>query len=90
MDNEINFLVFFLSKGISLNDIMDKSKFMRDQREYVLCAIRRVQSSFTPKYTPPDLSYSNKLLETLNESFHSIDMGPEDLVSHTLLYIYKI
>lgn len=74
-----------------MNDIMDKSKFIRDQREYVLCAIRRIQSSFEPIYTPPDLSYSNKLLETLNENIYSIDMGPEELVSHChILPLFKI
>lgn len=62
---------------------MDKSKFIRDQREFVLCAIQRIQSSFEPEYTPPDLAYSNKLLDTLNENIYSIGVGPEELVSLT-------
>lgn len=60
---------------------MDKSKFICDQREYVLCAIRRIQASFKPQYTPPDLAYSNKLLETLNANIYGIDVRPEELVS---------
>lgn len=79
--------VFILLKGISLNDIMDKSKFIRDQREFVLCAIRRIQSNFIPKYTPPDLSYSNNLLETLNENIFSIDLSPEELVSFSYFVV---
>lgn len=59
---------------------MDKSIFIRDQREHVLRAIRRVQPSFKPKYTPPDLCYSNKLLDALNENIHDIEMKPEELV----------
>lgn len=60
---------------------MDKSTFIRDQRQYVLRAILRIQSSFEPEYTPPDLSYSNKLLNSLNENIYSIDVRPEEFVS---------
>lgn len=60
---------------------MDKSKFIRDQREFVLCAIQRIQSSFKPEYTPPDLAYSNNLLESLNENIYNIGVTPEELVS---------
>lgn len=85
----VKFSILFCSgiKGISLNDIMDKSKFIRDQRDYVLCAIRRIQASFKPEYTPPELAYSNKLVETLNEHIYSIDMAPEEMVSlrHVIL-----
>lgn len=69
---------------------MDKSKFIRDQREFVLCAIRRVHGSFTPVYTPPELAYSNKILDTLNENIYSIDIGPEELVSLASYYILHV
>lgn len=64
-----------------MNDIMDKSTFINDQREMVLRAIKRKDSTFEPAYTPPDLNYSNKLLDSLNENLHSIDVGPEEFVS---------
>lgn len=60
---------------------MDKSKFIRDQRAIVLRAIRRVSLSFKPEYTPPQLSYSNELLESLNENILSIEVKPQQLVS---------
>ncbi|XP_068617783.1 DNA-directed RNA polymerase, mitochondrial [Battus philenor] len=53
-------------KGITLNDLLDKSKFIYDQREMVLKAVRRIQPQFEPCYTPPDLDYNCPLLEKLN------------------------
>ncbi|XP_011193541.1 DNA-directed RNA polymerase, mitochondrial isoform X1 [Zeugodacus cucurbitae] len=53
--------------GMSLNQIMDRSVFIADQRDIALDAIRRVQPDFTPIYTPPVLSYNNKLLNHLNQ-----------------------
>ncbi|KAG6451382.1 hypothetical protein O3G_MSEX007099 [Manduca sexta] len=52
-------------KGISLNDLLDKSKFLYDQREVVLKAIRRIQPGFEPQYTPPVLDYVCPLLDKL-------------------------
>ena len=69
---------------------MDKSKFIRDQREHVLRAIRRIQSSFTPEYTPPDLSYSNKLVEKLNENIYGIEVSPEELVSLSCFVVFNM
>lgn len=61
---------------------MDKSTFIKDQRIFVLGAIRRIQPDFTPVYTPPQLAYSNKLVESLNENIHSIDQTPSEIVSN--------
>lgn len=60
---------------------MDKSIFIRDQRQFVLRAIRRVEPSFSPVYTPPQLTYSNKMLESLNENVRSIEEKPYETVS---------
>lgn len=49
--------------GITLNDMMEKSKFLYDQGETVLNAIRRSQSD----YTPPGTKYQNPLLTSLNK-----------------------
>lgn len=59
---------------------MDKSKFIRDQRATVLRAIQTVDASFKPQYTPPQLTYSNNLVDTLNENVHSIEVEPQQLV----------
>lgn len=67
---------------------MDKSTFIKDQRTYVLDAIRRIQPSFVPVYTPPQLEYSNKLVETLNKNIHSIDKKPNEIVS--IIFSMKI
>ncbi|TDG46587.1 hypothetical protein AWZ03_007025 [Drosophila navojoa] len=53
-------------QGFSLNQIMDRSKFISDQRDIALDAIRRVRPNFTPVYVPPQLGYDNELLNDLN------------------------
>ena len=53
--------------GFSLNEIMDKSKFVADQRDIALDAIQRVHPDFKPLYSPPILEYNNPLLNNLNE-----------------------
>ncbi|KAI5638464.1 DNA-directed RNA polymerase, mitochondrial [Phthorimaea operculella] len=52
-------------QNITLNDLLDKSKFLYDQREVVLNAIRRIDPDFEPSYTPPVLNYDCPLLDTL-------------------------
>ncbi|XP_059048720.1 DNA-directed RNA polymerase, mitochondrial [Achroia grisella] len=52
-------------KGIHLNDLMDKTNFLYDQREMVLQAIQRIQPDFEPQYTPPILDYNCALMERL-------------------------
>lgn len=63
---------------------MDKSTFIRDQRAMVMRAIRRVSLSFKPKYAPPQLAYSNQLLESLNDGIVNIDVKPKQLVRFLL------
>jgi len=60
-------------EGFSLNQIMDKSKFVADQRDIALDAIRRLRPDFKPVYVPPQLGYDNELLDHLNE--HVIPVG---------------
>lgn len=62
-------------QGYSLNQIMDRSKFVSDQRDIALDAIRRVRADFTPVYVPPQLGYDNKLLNDLND--YVIPVGEE-------------
>lgn len=53
--------------NLGLNQIMDKSKFLADQRDIALDAIQHVIPDFEPIYTPPLLEYNNPLLNNLNE-----------------------
>lgn len=50
---------------MTLNDLLDKSKFLYDQREVVLDAVRRLDPTFVPEYTPPVLDYDCRLLEEI-------------------------
>lgn len=49
-----------------MNNIFEKSIFVRDQRELVLGIIHRIDGQFQPVCILPDLYYSNKLLLALN------------------------
>lgn len=59
---------------------MDKSTFIRDQRTFVLQAIHRIQPEFSPVYTPPQLGYTNALLDALNKYVSPIEMTPSEMV----------
>lgn len=61
---------------ISSKDIMDKTIFVKDQREMVLHAIRRVNPDFIPEYTKPELLYNNHLVNSLNEHVQPIEYDP--------------
>lgn len=54
-------------QNITLNDIMADTKFVGDQREIVLGAIRMLQPDFVPVYKPPATYYENVLMNQLNE-----------------------
>lgn len=58
---------------------MDKSSFIQDQRESTLRAIRKVCNDFVPVYTPPQLGYTNKLLDSLNGDIQGIEIQPNDV-----------
>lgn len=61
---------------ISVNDIMDKSIFVRDQREVVLNVIRLAVPDFQPVYSPPTLTYDNEILNDLNKNVRDISENP--------------
>ncbi len=61
--------------NFTLNDVLDKSVFVRDQREVVLRAIRIVEPNFEPCYSPVDIRYSNKLLNNLNRNVEDVDFN---------------
>lgn len=52
--------------GITINDIITKSQLVRDQREILLSAMRSLDPTFIPLYTPPPTFYNNVLLNELN------------------------
>lgn len=59
---------------------MNNATFIRNQRENVLGAIRRVESNFHAVYTPPQLHYSNKLLSAHNIDIQPIEKTPYEMV----------
>lgn len=66
------FYIEATASNITLNDIMDKSIFLKDQRTVVLHAIHLIVPTFEAVYTPPELGYSNKLLNPLNKNIKEI------------------
>lgn len=52
---------------------MNDSTFTGDKREIVVNAIRRIDPEFRPKYTPPDITYKNCLLDALNNNIQSLE-----------------
>ena len=63
---------------------MDQSKFVSDQREICLDAIRRIEPNFNPVYKPPAFTYSNKLLHSLNDNVVPIEKVIDNSVSTKL------
>lgn len=60
-----------------MNRILDESKFVRDQREIVLHAIRMIEPNFQPVYTVPQILYNNPLVSALNADVRPIESGTE-------------
>ncbi|CAH2250120.1 jg6847 [Pararge aegeria aegeria] len=52
-------------QGLTLNDLLDKTKFLHNQREMVLKAVRRLDPHYEPNYTPPELDYDCPLLDRI-------------------------
>lgn len=77
----VEFSKCYSLQNISMNDIMDKSKFSGDQRSFVLTAIRRYRPDFEPVYTPPNVEYDNELVNFMNKNLRNIEEKPESLVS---------
>lgn len=61
---------------ITANSIIDNSVFLKNQREVVIHAIRLAIPDFKPIYTPPELTYDNKILNPLNENVKDISFDP--------------
>ncbi|KAL4703702.1 hypothetical protein ACJJTC_004117 [Scirpophaga incertulas] len=53
-------------RGLTLNDLFDKTEFLRDQRQVVLNAVRRLDPVFQPQYTPIPLDYDCPLMGRLH------------------------
>ena len=53
--------------GVSLNDVITKCKFVRDQRAHVEKMVKLLNNEFQPSYDVPDTKYDCRLLETLTE-----------------------
>lgn len=60
--------------NISLNDLVDKSVFLRDQRKFTMKAINMLDPDFVPRYTPPPITYSNPMLQHLDADVQPIEV----------------
>lgn len=74
---------------------MNETLFIRDQREIVLKALRRVDENYEPNYVEPDLLYNNKIVEHLNENIrvspilpliNEVKAPPFKFHAHIVLY----
>lgn len=61
---------------ITPSSIIDKSVFLKNQREVVIHAIRLAVPDFQPVYAPPEFTYDNKILNSLNENVNDITFDP--------------
>lgn len=55
------------SESITMNEVLNCSKFTHDQRETVLLLFRELEPFFEAEYTAPVLQYNNHLLTALNK-----------------------
>ncbi|KXJ71689.1 hypothetical protein RP20_CCG019929 [Aedes albopictus] len=60
------------AKGYTMDAVLDRSKFIRDQRETVQSLFDELTPGFKPNYTVPPFLYNNHLLNTLNENVRPI------------------
>jgi DNA-directed RNA polymerase, mitochondrial len=65
-----------------LNDIVEHSKFVADQRETLISALQLIEPNFTPVFTPIDINYSNVLLNDLNKHVVPIDQVTDPNDTH--------
>lgn len=56
-----------IGDGISLNDVITKSVFVRDQRAFVQKMVKLLDDQFVPIYKLPDTRYDCRLLQRLSE-----------------------
>lgn len=74
------------SMGITLNDIITKSQFVRDQRKILLNALRLLEPNFNPVYKPPATHYDNVLLNELNAQVRPLEESVATRVSYCFSY----
>ena len=70
-----------LSDQISLNDIMTKSIFLRDERVYAEKMVKFLNSNFNPIYKISDKSYDCNLLRNFNEENATPSSTVENLLT---------
>lgn len=74
--------------GITINDIITKSQFVRDQRGILLNALRLLEPGFHPVYQPPATYYDNVLLNGLNDQVQPlVESVPKQVSCKLFLYI---
>ncbi|KAF6211097.1 hypothetical protein GE061_014211 [Apolygus lucorum] len=69
-------LMMMEQKNFDLNDMFVQTPWVKDSQEVVLEAIHVVKPKFSPSYPPPDLGYSNPLLNHLNDMNNSSLVSP--------------
>ncbi|XP_015604039.1 DNA-directed RNA polymerase, mitochondrial [Cephus cinctus] len=53
--------------NITYDAIMNEVKFLKDQQDYVIKAIRFINPNYVPTYHPPDTNYESSLLNNISE-----------------------
>lgn len=61
---------------ITFDMIMNKSVFVKDQRQNVLATIHQIDPSYVPNYQKPELLYKNSLVNSLNENVRDLSYNP--------------
>lgn len=70
--------------GFTIHQIMDKSKFIGDQRSRFVEMIQHLRPDFQQQYTLPNLFYNNRLLNSLNNGIIENCAGvPSDIENNT-------
>lgn len=60
----------------TFDGIMNKAVFVKNQRENVLTAIRRIEPDYEPYFHCPDILYNNTFVNKLNENVMNISYNP--------------
>lgn len=68
--------------NISFDNIINRSVFVKNQRENALKAMRLIDPDYEPNYQQPEILYKNSLVNSLNRNVQELSFNPITNIDH--------